>query len=319
MSANDGGEFAEIARLFAPLTRGAPEALGLLDDAAVLGARPGQDLVITTDALVEGVHFLSDDPLDLVARKLLRVNLSDLAAKGASPFGYLLTTAWSPRCDAAARRLFADGLVQDGDTYNLILLGGDTVATPGPLTVSATMLGWVPAGQMVKRSGAQAGDRLLVSGAVGKGWLGLEARRGRLADPDGTQAAYYRLPEPRVVLAGLLRKHAHAAADVSDGLIADAGHIATASGLGLTIDLDALPLPPEAPISGEARVSAATGGDDYEIVCAVPPEAVPALTSSAAAIGLAMTDVGAFVIGDGRDVQLGGRPIAIARSGWRHI
>jgi thiamine-monophosphate kinase len=320
MSATDeGGEFAEIARLFAPLTRGAPEALSLLDDAAVLAGRSGFDLVITTDALVEGVHFLPDDPLDTVARKLLRVNLSDLAAKGAAPFGYLLTTAWSARCDAPARRAFANGLARDGETYGLILLGGDTVSTPGPLTVSATMLGWVPAGAMVKRSGARAGDRLLVSGQVGKGWLGLQARRGAIADPDGGLTEYYRLPQPRVALAEALRRYARAAADVSDGLIADAGHIATASGLGLTLSLDDLPLPRGMASDAASRVAAATGGDDYEIVCAASPDTAPALIAAAAVLGLAMTEVGVFTAGDGRDVRLGGRSIAIEHAGWRHL
>ena len=313
------GEFADIARLYRPLTRGAPGALALLDDAAVLPARPGFDLVLTTDTLVEGVHFLPDDPLDTVARKLLRVNLSDLAAKGARPFGYLLTTAWSPRCDEAAREAFARGLAADGEAFDLDLLGGDTVSTPGPLSVGAALLGWVPAGRMVRRSGASAGDRLLVSGQVGKGWVGLQARRGALADPDGALARLYRLPEPRLVLADALLAHASAAADVSDGLIADAGHLATASGLGLEIDLDRAPIHPAAATDAASRLAAAAGGDDYEIVCAAPPVSAAELIASAAAVGVTLTDIGVFSAGRGVRVTLGGEPVALERAGWSHF
>jgi thiamine-monophosphate kinase len=312
-------EFAEIARLYRPLTRGAPGALALLDDAAVLPSRPGFDLVLTTDTLVEGVHFLPDDPLDTVARKLLRVNLSDLAAKGAQPYGYLLTTAWSPRCDAAARATFARGLDEDGRALDLILLGGDTVSTPGPLTVGAALLGWVPAGGVVRRGGARAGDRLLVTGQVGKGWLGLQARRGARADPDGALTAFYRLPQPRTALAAALGRHANAAADVSDGLIADAGHIAKASGLALEIALDRLPLHPTVEPDRTARLAAASGGDDYEIVCAAAPHAVAALVAAGADTGIPITDIGVFSDGEGTTVTDGGQILAAGPGGWRHF
>ncbi|HWA60008.1 MAG TPA: thiamine-phosphate kinase [Caulobacteraceae bacterium] len=311
------GEFAEIARLFRPLTRGAPEALALLDDAAALPARPGFDLVLTTDALVEGVHFMADDPLDTVARKLLRVNLSDLAAKGAEPYGYLLTTAWSDRCGPAEREAFARGLDEDGAAYGLVLLGGDTVSTPGPFWASAALFGWVPSGRMVRRGGARAGDRLLVSGQVGKGWRGLKARRGEAADPDGRLTGWYRLPEPRVALGPLLLAHASAAADVSDGLVADAGHLAEASDLGLVVELDRAPLAEGAPEA--ERLVCATGGDDYEIVCAAAPEAAAALTAAAAAIGIPMTDVGVFESKGPVRVRLAGRDIDAGPGGWRHI
>lgn len=326
MSANDStagaaalanGEFADIARLYRPLTRGAAEALALLDDAAVLPSRPGFDLVLTVDALVEGVHFLPDDPLDSVARKLLRVNLSDLAAKGAQPYGYLQTTAWSPRCGPAERETFARGLAVDGEAFGLILLGGDTVSTPGPLTLTATLLGWVPSGAMVLRSGARAGDRLLVSGQIGKGWLGLAARQGRLADPDGAFADFYRLPQPRLALAEPLRRHASAAADVSDGLVADAGHIATASALALTLALDKVPCPPA--VGDVDRLAAVTGGDDYEIVCAAAPTQAPALIAAARAAGVAMTDIGVFAEGEGVTVTDRGQTVVVGAAGWRHF
>lgn len=308
-------EFSQIAALFRPLTRGAPEALDLLDDAAAIPSRPGFDLVVTKDALVAGVHFLDDDPPDLIARKLLRVNLSDLAAKGATPYGYFLATAWSKGFDWPMRRAFAEGLRVDGETYDLSLLGGDTVSTPGPLTISATMLGWVPAGRMVRRGGAKLGDLVLVSGTIGDGGLGLMAARGEIEDQDGALARRYRLPEPRLDLRARLLAHAHAAADVSDGLIADAGHIGRASGLGLSLDLDRMPLSAAArrwldgqPDRAEGLRRLASFGDDYEIVCTASPDA-------AAAFGL--TAVGE-VIASGMDVRVGGRTIVTGPGGWRH-
>lgn len=308
-------EFGQIARLFRPLTQGVAEAFDLLDDAAAIPARAGYDLVITKDALVEGVHFLPWEGPDLIARKLLRVNLSDLAAKGAEPYGYFLATAWSPGFGWPERQAFADGLRQDGEAYGIVLLGGDTVSTPGPLTLCVTMLGWVPAGAMVRRGGAKLGDKVLVSGTIGDGGLGLMAARGEIEDPDGALARRYRLPEPRLELREGLRAYAHAAADVSDGLIADAGHVAEASGLGLRLDLDQLPLSPDAarwladqPDRAEGLRRLATFGDDYEIVCAAPAEAAQAL---------GLTVVGE-ITASGLEVTVAGRPIAPGAGGWRH-
>jgi thiamine-monophosphate kinase len=322
-------EFDWIERCLRPLARGAPEALGLLDDAAVIPARPGFDLVVTKDAIVEGVHFLSSDPLDLVARKLLRVNLSDLAGKGAEPYGYLLAIAWPPGGGWAARRAFAAGLRTDQDAFSLRLFGGDTASTPGPLAASVTMFGWVPAGSMVPRGGARPGDVIMVTGTIGDGWLGLAAARGELADlPTANRdwlADRYRLPQPRLDLAEALRRNASAAADVSDGLVADAGHIAEASAVGVELDLDALPLSAAARawLGGQtdttaARAALASGGDDYEVVCAVRPDAVDALRRAADGIGLALTAVGRVQAGTGVAVLSQGREVALARRGWRH-
>ncbi len=308
-------EFGQIARLFRPLTQGVAEAFDLLDDAAAIPSRPGYDLVITKDALVEGVHFLPWEGPDLIARKLLRVNLSDLAAKGAEPYGYFLAVAWSPGFDWPQRLAFAEGLKVDGEAYGIVLLGGDTVSTPGPLTLCVTMLGWVPAGRMVRRGGARLGDLVLVSGTIGDGGLGLMAARGETADPDGAMARRYRLPEPRLELRDRLRAHAHAAADVSDGLIADAGHIAQASGLGLRLDLDRLPLSPGAAgwLAGQADRAEglrrlASFGDDYEIVCTAAPEV---------AAGLGLTVVGEITVSD-LDVRVDGRTVDPGPGGWRH-
>lgn len=310
MSGQD--EFAWIARLRG-LTRGEPAALNLMDDAAVLPSRPGFDLVITKDAMVEGVHFLEGEAGDVVARRLLRTNLSDLAAKAAEPFGYALMTAFPASKDAAWREAFAQGLEADGAAYGLALLGGDTVSTPGPVAVSATLFGWVPAGKAVLRAGARAGDQLLVAGFIGDGLLGLKAARGDVADPVGRLAAHYRLPEPRLDLRDALRAQAHACADVSDGLLADALHIAEASGLGVHIALERLPLSIEAAawLAGEAdsraaRLALATGGDDYALAIAAPQAFAGAVA------------VGEFSAGQGVRVTFNGAPVELAALGYRH-
>jgi thiamine-monophosphate kinase len=308
-------EFSEIARLFRPLTGGAAGAFDLLDDAAVVPQRPGFDLVVTKDAIVEGVHFPIGERPDLIARKLLRVNLSDLAAKAAEPFGCFLAVAWPRTFGPAEREAFACGLGEDLKTFGVALLGGDTVSTPGPFTVSLTALGWVPEGRMVRRAGARAGDVVAVSGTIGDGTLGLAAVRGEIEDADGWLADRFRLPQPRLEFRDGLRGRATAAADVSDGLVADAGHIATASGVGIRLDLKALPLSPAArrwldgqPDRAGALIRLATGGDDYEVICTAsggPPEG--------------FTAIGEVVAGAGVEVRLDGRRVEIAQAGWKHL
>lgn len=309
-------EFGEIARLFRPLTRGAAGAFDLMDDAAVIPSRPGFDLVVTKDAIVEGVHFPVGEAPDLVARKLARVNLSDLAAKAAEPFAAFLAVAWPRGFGDRDRERFAMGLAADLEAFNVDLLGGDTVATPGPFTCSLTALGWVPSGKMVRRAGAKPGDQLMVSGSIGDGVLGLGAVRGEVEDAEGYLAYRYRLPEPRVDLREALRKHARAAADVSDGLVADAGHIAEASGVGLVIELDQLPLSGAAatwlerqPDVGAALLRLGTGGDDYEVVCAMPAglKKPPGFTA-----------IGTFRAEPGVEVHAAGQVIDPGPGGWRH-
>lgn len=317
MSGPKTDEFGEIERLFRPLTRGAPGAFDLLDDAAVIPSRPGYDLVVTKDAIVEGVHFPEGEAPDLVARKALRVNLSDLAAKAAEPFACFLAVAWPVRFEPRDRERFALGLAADLETYDLSLMGGDTVVTPGPFTVSLTAMGWVPAGKMVRRAGARPGDRVAVSGAIGDAALGLKAVQGELADPDGRLTYRYRLPNPRLDLRSLLRRQATASADVSDGLIADAGHIARASGVRLELDLDALPLSGPAASWLErqadptaALVSLASGGDDYEVVCTIPAgREKPA----------GLTVIGQVSAGEGVAVSVAGQPVDPGSGGWRHL
>jgi thiamine-monophosphate kinase len=307
-------EFEVIARLLRPLAEGSPESLNLMDDAALIPSRPGYDLVITKDVIVEGVHFLSGDPLDLVARKLLRVNLSDLAAKGAEPYGYLLACAWPASREWDDRARFAEGLATDQAAFGLKLFGGDTVSTTGPMVFSATMLGWVKPGAMVRRSGARPGDLVQVSGCIGDGWLGLEAARGGLGDLSAESrdrlAERYRLPVPRLDLnlAG-----AGAAADVSDGLIADAGHIATVSGVRIEIDLSVLPVSEDAKHWLEAQsdreaalIALATGGDDYQLVATAPAPLA------------GFRAVGRVVAGNGVATLLNGRPLRVEQPGYRH-
>jgi thiamine-monophosphate kinase len=312
MSGTD--EFGEIARLFRPLTGGAPGAFDLRDDAAIVRQRPGFDLVVTKDALVEGVHVPQREAPDLIARKLLRVNLSDLAAKGAEPCGAFLAVAWPRSYTARDRERFAQGLAADLEAFGLPLLGGDTVTTPGPFTASLTAMGWVPEGRMVRRAGARPGDRVAVSGTIGDGVLGLAAVRGEVDDPDGDLAARYRLPTPRLDLRAALLAYATAAADISDGLVADARHVADASGVAINLDLAHLPLSRAAATWLEAQSDAAdgllrlaTGGDDYEVVCttAKPPPG--------------FTVIGEVTSGQGVTVRLGDRILDAGPGGWRHI
>ncbi len=320
------GEFETIARLLKPLAH--PEwARGLADDVAVLPSRPGYDLVLTKDAMVEGVHFLPDDPLDTVAQKLLRVNLSDLAAKGAEPFGYLLACHWSERCGWPEREQFAAGLARDQSTFGVSLLGGDTVKTPGPASFSITMLGWAR-GRVVSRAGARPGDLVFVTGFIGDGWLGLKASRGELTlAPDRLAVLIerYRRPMPRLDFAPVVQEFATASADVSDGLLADAAHIAEASRVALEIELEKTPRSAAADEWFEGRVDPeaalerlATGGDDYEVVFTARAADEAAVRRAADRLHVPLTCVGRAVEGAGLHVTHEGLPFTPSRTGWTH-
>lgn len=321
------GEFETIARLLRPLAH--PDyARNLSDDVAVLPSRPGHDLVLTKDALVEGVHFLPDDPLDTVAQKLLRVNLSDLAAKGAEPFGYLLACHWSDRCGWPEREAFASGLAADQKTFGIHLLGGDTVVTPGPLSLSATLLGWVPEGTAPRRAGARPGDAVYVTGTIGDGWLGLEAARGRLAlapDRVGALAEHYRRPVPRLEFGKAVRGMVSAMMDISDGLVADARHIAQASGVGLALDLEVVPLSAAAHAWFDIRIDPeaamerlVTGGDDYELLLTAPERDEAALRREADRLRLRLTRIGRVVAGTGVEARYLGNRLDVGAGGWVH-
>jgi len=311
-------EFALIARHFRPLA--GPGALDLRDDAALLTPPPGRELVLTVDAMVAGVHFLPDDPPDLIGRKLLRVNLSDLAAKGATPLGYLMTVSTPRDTPEAWYAGFAAGLAADQARYGATLLGGDTTSTPGPISLSLTAIGHVAPGTAVHRFGAQAGDAIWVTGTIGDGALGLAVALGRLADPTGHLLDRYRLPQPRVGLA--IAGIATAGMDVSDGLVQDLGHLCRASALAATIDAEQVPLSDPARNAGRDWLETClTGGDDYELLLAVPPAREAALRQAASRAGMAVTRIGAFhpgapavmVLGSGR------KPLAFKKGGWSHF
>src|SRR5215475_11454891 len=266
-----------IARFFAPIATH-PGALGLSDDAAFIKAPPGCDLVLKTDAIVGGVHFFSEDAPRSVASKALRVNLSDLAAKGARPLGFLLTLALPKDIGDDWLEGFAQGLRGDSVLFACPLFGGDTDRTPGPITISIAIFGSVPEGTMVRRAGARPGDRVFVSGTVGDAALGVILRKGKqwkLTEPQRQHLiSRYLLPQPRNALAEAVRTHASAAIDVSDGLVGDCSKLCCASGVAADIDVGRIPFSEaaKAVISLDSTVleSALTGGDDYEIVCTVP-------------------------------------------------
>ncbi len=309
-------EFSLIARHFRPLA--GPGALDLTDDAAVLAVPAGRELVIAADAMVAGVHFLPDDPPDLVGRKLLRTNLSDLAAMGAAPLGYLMTVSVPRATPDAWFAGFAAGLAQDQREFGITLLGGDTTSTPGPVSLSLTVLGTVAAGEAVRRVGARPGDALWVTGTIGDGALGLLAARGELADPTGYLADRYRLPRPRL---GVARHGIVAAAmDVSDGLVQDVGHLCRAGGCGAEIFAADLPLSPAARATlPDTLTRILTGGDDYELAMAVPPDREAALRDAAGAVPV--TRIGRFVAGPPRVVvrDADGAEQKLAVGGWSHF
>ena len=314
------GEFAFIARRLRPLAS-APGALGLADDAALLDPRPGTQLVLTKDAMVAGVHFLPDDPPGDIARKLLRVNLSDLAAMGAAPIGYLLALARPREVEDEWLAAFCDGLAADNAEFAISVLGGDTVSTPGPLTLSLTAIGDVPKGAALLRSGACEGDEVWVSGTLGDAALGLAVLQGRLEVDEPVRTALigrYRLPRPRLALGQALRGIAHAALDVSDGLLADLGHIVETSGVGAEIRADLLPVgAPDLPGALDAALS---GGDDYELLFTAPPNLRDEIERLAEQLNLPLTRIGAMQAAPGIRVRdAAGREISPARTGWQHF
>jgi thiamine-monophosphate kinase len=344
-------EFTRIAQYFAPLAGEAGR--GLIDDAAVLTPPPGREIVLTVDQMLEGIHFLPADPPDFIARKLLRRNLSDLAAMGATPLSYLLTTALPPHIGESWLAAFAEGLRQDQEEYKIHLIGGDSASSQQHISLTATLLGHVAPGAALGRNGAQGGDEIWVTGTIGDAALGLRARRGQLtqtsignvssndiarspgsgagagsaAKPSSTvlTAAQERfliqrslLPSPRINLA--LAGIANAAIDISDGLPQDLGHICQASGLAATIHAALVPASAAAALFADEFLEARlTDGDDYELLLAVPPEKAALLT--AACGDLPVTKIGVFSPGNAtvRVLNRDGTPITFAKPGWQHF
>jgi thiamine-monophosphate kinase len=326
------GEDRLVARHFAPLARD-PRALGLTDDAAVMTPPPGMDLVLKTDGVVGGIHFFPDDPADAIARKALRVNLSDLAAKGATPSGFLLTLALPADVTDDWLAAFARGLGEDAEHYGCPLLGGDTVKTSGPLTISIAIIGLTPHGRSVTRMGAKPGDRVFVSGTIGDAALGLRLRR----DPalargwglDDRQRdhllARYQVPQPRSGLAVVVREHASGAMDVSDGLAGDLAKLCRASGVSAEIEVARVPL------SAAARAASAadagliepvlTGGDDYEILCTVAESRCDPFRAAAAQASVAVSEIGTILAGDAPPLLIGpdGQSLSFVRSSFSHF
>lgn len=315
-------EFALITRYFAPLAED-PAALGLTDDACLLPQEAGFEAVITADALVEGVHFLPSDPPDLIASKALRVNLSDLAAKGAVPRGYLLALSLPRDLDDAWLASFARGLAADQEQFGVSLLGGDTTATPGPLTIAITALGQVPAGSMIRRSGARPGDAVFVSGTIGDAGAGLHLLQGSLAAGEGAEflTGRYHQPTPRLSLGQALRGIATASLDVSDGLLADLAHIAQVSKVRLVVEADRIPLSPALRRHWpglEGIIRAATSGDDYEI--AFTAASASAVAAAASKCYVSATNIGHVEKGEGVTLVDGaGNIIPVARKGYLHF
>jgi thiamine-monophosphate kinase len=306
-------EFDLIARYFAPLAT-APEAFGLKDDAAIISPRPGFDLVVTTDQIAAGTDFFAEDPASTVAQKALRVNLSDLAAKGAKPEYYLLNLAlpWPAREEWLAG--FARGLLEDQRQFGITLLGGDTSATDGPLSISITAMGFVPEGRMVKRSGARVGDAIYVTGTIGDSGGGLALLKGEVAALNKADLSYlvdrYRVPQPPVTFGTNLSAIAHSGVDISDGLIADLGHLASASGVALVVEGARVPLSPAltALWGADTLARAVAAGDDYQIAFAAPE-------------GLSgpFTCIGQVRAGEGVRLSVNGEEVVVMQPGYRHF
>jgi thiamine-monophosphate kinase len=322
------GEFAMIAKLFAPLAASNPGALGLSDDAATVQVPSDQELVVTKDMLVEGVHFLRDDPPELLAKKALRVNLSDLAAKGATPRNYLLGLSLASWIGDEWLTRFAAGLAEDQKRFAVTLSGGDTTASSGPLTISITALGTVPLGRMIRRKGARPRDAVFVTGTIGDAGAGLAVLKGEgVGLSDFNRSALisrYQLPEPRVALGRQLLGIASSALDVSDGLLADLGHISKISDAKIAIDAAKIPVSPATQAlwgqSQETIVRAATSGDDYEIAFTAPASARSRVEELSRTSGVAITEIGRVEAGTGAHLlDDKGKAIPVARMGFTHF
>jgi thiamine-monophosphate kinase len=319
-----------IARYFRPLAKH-PGAFGLADDAAVITPPNGCDLVLTTDGVIAGVHFLPDDAPSSIGRKALRMNLSDLAAKGASPVGFLLSLALPATTGEAWIADFAAGLGEDIERFDCPLLGGDTDHTPGPIAVSIAAFGTVPQGKMVRRSGANAGDAIVVTGTIGDAALGVKLRRDAgLANPwrlSKPAVAYleqrYVLPLPRSALAAAVLRYATAAMDISDGLTGDLAKLCRASSVAADIDVARIPLSDAVRMALAADAALIetllTGGDDYEIVLTLPLEKLAAFRAVAAAAAVAVTEIGRVGKGEGTRFMQDGKELTFTRASYSHF
>jgi thiamine-monophosphate kinase len=328
----ESGEDRLIAKYFRPIATH-PGAFGLTDDAAAIAPPPGCDLMLTTDGVIGGVHFFPDDPADAVARKALRINLSDLAAKGAAPLGFLMSIGLPAGLPPDWLKSFAHGLREDAAHYRCPLLGGDTDRSPGAITVYIAALGTVPHGTMVRRAGAREGDLVVVSGTIGDAALGLVLRqdptaamRWKLDDAMRDHLlGRYLLPQPRNAIAEALRRHASAALDVSDGLAGDLGKLCRVSGVGAAVAVERVPLSAAAcqalAADPHAIETILTGGDDFEVVATVPGDHVDDLRAEAAQAGVAVSEIGVVVAGarGAGFVAADGGALAFKRASYSHF
>jgi thiamine-monophosphate kinase len=330
-SSGMSGEDRLIAHYFKPLARH-PGAFGLEDDAAILSPPAEHDVVLKTDAIVGGMHFFADDPAREVARKALRVNLSDLAAKGARPAGFLVSLALPKRVSKNWLADFARGLAMDADEFGCPLMGGDTDRTTGPITISIAAFGTLPAGTMVRRAGARIGDRVVVSGTIGDAAIGLKLRKSAASARRWKLTAAmrkhllgrYLLPQPRNVLAEALRLHARAAMDVSDGLAGDLAKLCRVSGVAAKIDVALVPLSPgaRAALAADGKVieTILTGGDDYEIVATVAPAKLSTLLAAGRQAGVEFTEIGTIIAGKGAQFRAeNGKLLTFVRGSYSHF
>lgn len=318
-----------IQEFLAPLAAGFPGAFGLKDDCAVLAPQPGCELVVKTDPIIAGVHFLADTDAAAIAWKALAVNISDLAAKAARPVAYLMALALPQAPQRAWMQRFAAGLADAQRAFSCHLIGGDTDRTPGPLTVSITVFGTVAAGKMVRRDTARSGDQLFVTGTLGDATLGLAllkhptlAKQLSLHKDDVAALMQRHLrPHPRLALVPLLCAHARAAMDLSDGLVKDCNRMCAASGVGARLRQRDIPLSSPLETAGsDWHRKALTGGDDYEILAAVPEEHVAAFLADAGALDFRVTRIGEITKGDGVTVERpDGTAMPFDRTGWDHF
>ncbi len=322
------GEFEVIKDIFAPLSSDFKGAFNLTDDAAVFSVSEGCELVVTKDAMVSGVHFLASDTPSNIAQKLLRTNLSDLAAMGAEPKCYLLALALTEECDLEWLKGFAAGLHADQLQFRLSLIGGDTVKTPGPLTLSLTLVGEVPKGKALRRNGAQAEDFLCVTGTIGDAAMGLQVAQGEITCSSEvlseTLKARYFMPEPRVSVGMALRDIATACLDISDGLLADVGHLCEQSNFCAEIDQQAIPLSVAASelLAADPDLWSLVfgGGDDYELAFTIAPENLSKIQHIEQETGTPIYVIGQIVRGKGVIVRgKEGKKIDIKSRGWTHI
>jgi len=316
-----------IAELFAPLATH-PGALGLTDDAAFLSAEPGTDIVLTADGVIAGVHFFAEDDARDVARKALRVNLSDLAAKGATPRGFLLSIALPAGIGMDWLTRFTQGLREDIATYKSPLFGGGTDRTPGPLSIPVAMVGVLPQGTMVRRAGAKPGDLIFVTGTIGDAALGLQLRKGANWNLGEAQREHllsrYRLPQPRTMLAEAVRTHASASMDVSDGLVGDLTKLCRVSEVSATVEVARVPMSDAAGAAIDAdpsmRETALTGGDDYEILCTVPTDKAASFRAAAQSAGVAVSQIGSIASGQGATfLDANGQSLTFSKLAFSHF